>query len=145
MECISERTCMRQTDSLEWISFWLGSVIKGIVDQKKKRERRDKRRTERKKETRKERGGTGGKIKGRKVCIIYSTIMGNSFLQDTSPINTWGWRKLAGIGLIQISKESFKSSKCSLTLLLFYSKSELIMPGCCYQRPLLRHLPLTEE
>lgn len=145
MECTSERTCMRQTDSLEWISFWLGSVIKGIVDQKKKRERRDKRRTERKKETRKERGGTGGKIKRRKVCIIYSTIMGNSFLQDTTPINTWGWRKLAGIGLIQISKESFKSSKWSLTLLLFYSKSELIMPGCCYQRRLLRHLPLTEE
>lgn len=33
-----------------------------------------------KKETRKDRGGTGGKKKGRKVCIIYSTIMGNSFL-----------------------------------------------------------------
>lgn len=56
--------------------------------EKKIRERRDKRRTERKKETRKERGGTGGKKKGRRVCIIYSTIMGNSFLQDTSPINT---------------------------------------------------------
>lgn len=56
--------------------------------EKKIKERRDKRRMERKKETRKERGGTGGKKKGRKVCNIYSTIMGNYFLQDTSPINT---------------------------------------------------------
>lgn len=79
---------MYETDSLKWTSFWLDSVMKGIVNQKKIRERRDKRRMERKKETRKERGGMGGKRKGRKVCIIYSTIMGNFFLQDTSPINT---------------------------------------------------------
>ena len=30
------RENMYETDSLEWISFWLGSVMKGIVDQKKK-------------------------------------------------------------------------------------------------------------
>lgn len=88
VEYISERTCMRQADSLEWISFWLGSVMKGMVDQKNSKRKKRQKEDGGKKETRKERGGTEGKKKGRKVCIIHSTIMGNSFLQDTSPINT---------------------------------------------------------